>query len=313
MKDLRKLLAHTITIQSLKKTEQPTEPSAKEEPSQPTMTNGSTDGKDTAESPQESVTGLHIVQVGAGGIGTKLADGVVRRLQKQETSSLVIVDGDTIEPSNLTRQEFTPIQVGMPKAEALCQGLQEKYPEAELDIGFVHKYVGEEFIKENFNGGKVDLVLLAVDSDVTRKFFIESYDGWIISGQNDYQDGSTFIWHPELNPNPTKSPIPVYVELGESGVDRSKMSCQEISNLEGGEQLNFANFMAAGWMLAALEALVGNIPLEWNFVFFNLQTGEASSSWRGVDVRPNLLQPLRSRPDLPDTEVEAPAEAAAAE
>jgi tRNA A37 threonylcarbamoyladenosine dehydratase len=49
-----------------------------------------------------------VVMVGAGGIGTWLASGVVRLLEwKFPGSALIIVDGDHYEAKNLERQDFS--------------------------------------------------------------------------------------------------------------------------------------------------------------------------------------------------------------
>jgi tRNA A37 threonylcarbamoyladenosine dehydratase len=51
-----------------------------------------------------------VVLVGAGGIGTWLAEGVVRLLEwKYPGSALIIVDGDSYEQRNLERQSFTQV------------------------------------------------------------------------------------------------------------------------------------------------------------------------------------------------------------
>ncbi|WP_167384034.1 ThiF family adenylyltransferase [Cereibacter sphaeroides] len=56
--------------------------------------------------------------IGLGGIGSEL----VRHLSVAGVGTLICVDGDTVEPSNLNRQVwFSPGDVGLPKAECLAR------------------------------------------------------------------------------------------------------------------------------------------------------------------------------------------------
>ena len=65
------------------------------------------------------------VLVGAGGIGTWLADGLARLLEyKYPGSALIIVDGDTYEERNKERQSFT--QMGN-KAIATAHRLTQQF------------------------------------------------------------------------------------------------------------------------------------------------------------------------------------------
>lgn len=80
---------------------------------------------------RESLTRIRDIRVGlagAGGLGSNCAQMLVR----SGFADLVIVDGDTIEASNLNRQFYFPYQIGQPKALALADNLLSINPALRL-------------------------------------------------------------------------------------------------------------------------------------------------------------------------------------
>ncbi|MBS3788540.1 ThiF family adenylyltransferase, partial [Candidatus Bipolaricaulota bacterium] len=73
---------------------------------------------------QQKVTGfdqgaleeLHVTLVGAGGLGTEIGEGLVRK----GVGSLDIIDHDTVKLSNLNRQKFYEDDIYCNKARALA-------------------------------------------------------------------------------------------------------------------------------------------------------------------------------------------------
>ena len=61
---------------------------------------------------------------GAGGLGSNAA----MMLARCGVGTLVLGDGDTVEPSNLNRQHYFPRHVGLPKVEVLATQLAELSP-----------------------------------------------------------------------------------------------------------------------------------------------------------------------------------------
>ena len=61
---------------------------------------------------------------GAGGLGSNAA----MMLARCGVGRLILVDGDSVEPSNLNRQHYFPRHVGRPKVEALAEQLCELAP-----------------------------------------------------------------------------------------------------------------------------------------------------------------------------------------
>jgi len=67
--------------------------------------------------------------IGAGGLGTPVAT----MLAAVGVGSIIIVDGDRVAPSNLHRQfQFTPADIGKPKAEVLAAQLRLQNPAIEV-------------------------------------------------------------------------------------------------------------------------------------------------------------------------------------
>ena len=61
-----------------------------------------------------------ILIVGAGGIGGLALDLIVPALEKvKQKSSITIMDGDTVEASNLGHQRFSTSDIGFFKTDAL--------------------------------------------------------------------------------------------------------------------------------------------------------------------------------------------------
>ena len=66
---------------------------------------------------------------GCGGIGSNAA----LMLARSGVRRFLLVDHDTVDASNLNRQQFMPRDVGRPKAEALRDRLLELDPELDID------------------------------------------------------------------------------------------------------------------------------------------------------------------------------------
>lgn len=75
----------------------------------------------------DSTTALqaaHVIIAGAGGLGSNVAIALARI----GVGKLTLIDFDSVELSNLNRQQYKLSQVGMPKVTALKQNLQEFNP-----------------------------------------------------------------------------------------------------------------------------------------------------------------------------------------
>lgn len=77
----------------------------------------------------ERLAAVRVGLAGAGGLGSNCA----LLLARSGVERFLILDGDTVDASNLNRQQFLPRHVGMPKVTALAEQLRELNPAARVD------------------------------------------------------------------------------------------------------------------------------------------------------------------------------------
>ncbi len=103
----------------------------------------------------DKLTKAHVTIAGAGGLGSNIAIALTRI----GVGHLTLIDFDSIELSNLNRQQFKLSQVGMPKVVALKQNLQEFNPFIEIKTKQVE--VTHDNVKELF--ADADIITEAFD------------------------------------------------------------------------------------------------------------------------------------------------------
>lgn len=117
----------------------------------------------------EALRTKRVILFGVGGVGSWCAECLIRT----GLTHLTIVDGDTVQASNINRQlPATRTTMGMPKVEALKARLLEINPEAEIeDVCTMYKPTpapslqGGEFTSPNqFQLSDFDYVIDAIDS-----------------------------------------------------------------------------------------------------------------------------------------------------
>ena len=82
---------------------------------------------------EQDLARLASVRVGIAGAGG-LGSNVAMLLARSGVRRFTVVDGDSVEPSNLNRQWYWPEDVGLPKVEALRQRLLSLEPALCLDV-----------------------------------------------------------------------------------------------------------------------------------------------------------------------------------
>ena len=114
---------------------------------------------------------VRVIIFGVGGVGSWCAEALIRT----GLTHLTIVDGDTVQPSNVNRQLLaTRETLGRPKVEALRERLLSINPDAEIVA--VHQYLtpalsqgeGETSESSDFRFEEYDYVIDAID-DVPAK------------------------------------------------------------------------------------------------------------------------------------------------
>jgi molybdopterin/thiamine biosynthesis adenylyltransferase len=97
---------------------------------------------------------------GGAGIGSVIAECALRFGFEQIT----VVDGDTVEESNLNRQNYTEADLGKYKAETLAQRLQEIHPGA--NIRFHNRFIDENNVYEMIEGQNIAVNALDFKSGI---------------------------------------------------------------------------------------------------------------------------------------------------
>lgn len=95
---------------------------------------------------QEKIAGTVVAVCGLGGLGSNIAIALARA----GIGKLLLFDFDTVDVSNLHRQQYKAEQIGQPKAEALGANLREIAPHVSLDARRVKitEENGRELLKE---------------------------------------------------------------------------------------------------------------------------------------------------------------------
>ena len=133
------------------------------------------DPSESATDRQERVEGfdqsvmrrLKVVQVGAGGLGGEIAQGLVRK----GVGLLKIFDGDTVELSNLSRQFFYEEDLYKNKATCLARNLVKEGVSGSLITPY--PFMVQKAIEDTLDVS-CDIVICAPDNDETR-IFISRY------------------------------------------------------------------------------------------------------------------------------------------
>lgn len=243
------------------------------------------------------------ILVGAGGIGTWLAAGLVRLLEwKFPGSALIIVDGDNYEEKNKERQEFTKLGN---KAVVKATELVNQFPNTTI-IPVAKWVVADDFSGvADENSPKItasqliredDVVFAVVDNFAARKILFDAASKLnnvdVFTGGNDddlfgsiyhYQkrDGQEVTvhpaeFHPEYHNPPDKNP--------------GELSCQERSEISGGTQLLATNMAVSAFILGRVQkTIVSNQSPEETEIFFDLGLGKSEPYNRTVS---NLNQPI---------------------
>ena len=244
------------------------------------------------------------ILVGAGGIGTWLAAGLVRLLEwKFPGSALIIVDGDTYEEKNKERQDFTKLGN---KAVVKAAELVPQFPNTTIIP--LPKWV----VDDNFNGvtdddspkitasqliREGDVVFAVVDNFAARKILFDAAAKLnnidVFTGGNDddlfgsiyhYQkrDGLEITahpaeFHPEYDNPPDKNP--------------GELSCQDRAQIEGGTQLLATNMAVASFILGRVQKIiVSNQSPEETEIFFDLGLGKSEPYNR---MHSSLEEPIK--------------------
>lgn len=246
-----------------------------------------------------------VVLIGCGGIGTWLGHGLAKALQFQAPGSVMfLIDGDTFEPKNAQRQQFShpgnkahvlaediqhsnPSVFVIPRAAWIVNSeVANDTPEEDSDDGsiVVAKITAESILEEN------DLVYVCVDNHSARKLIFDAAKNYenidvFTGGNNSVEDpdpmfGSVYHYRRRDGQDITLPPGFFHPEI-EHPTDKNpgELSCQERAELDGGTQLLSVNMGVASFLLAKTAHAVFGSPeedksaMEKAEIYFDLAEG----------------------------------------
>lgn len=217
---------------------------------------------------------MKITIVGLGGIGSSILPMVSRMVYTNSSSiphTLSLVDGDSYERKNISRQQFPLTFVGMNKAAAQASKLSCTMG---ITVRYLTDYLTSENIDSHLHNLDPDVILSCVDNNQVRWLL----SNWVhnklsdecckpillIQGGNDKWDGSVHAYGISYINGLLRTigqPIEVRhpnINAGSREGSREHLSCQELLNMPGGEQTMVANSMAAVLMFSLLQAYIHN-------------------------------------------------------
>ena len=110
---------------------------------------------------QGALARAHAVLIGCGGIGGEVGVGLARK----GVGQITLFDHDSVEPSNLARQQFGPEDVGRNKAMALAGNLRRHATGRTVLEGHARSF---QSALEDGIDAKGDVAVVGVDNNVTR-------------------------------------------------------------------------------------------------------------------------------------------------
>lgn len=189
---------------------------------------------------------MNITVIGLGGVGSILVERMSRFLNytAESEAKMLFVDGDTYEPKNYERQEFS--QMGN-KADIKVSDLAIKFPN--IDYDSYPAYINEANTADVIKDGTI--VFMCVDNHKSRNI-INNYckvlnNVTLISGGNEWTDGNVQLYvrrdgkdltpdiaayHPEIATPDDKLP--------------EEQTCEQLA--DSAPQLYFANLGVATLM-----------------------------------------------------------------
>jgi len=223
---------------------------------------------------------MNIVIIGLGGIGSILCERIARYIKYSGDpgAKILLVDGDSYEPKNYERQDFT--RMGN-KAEVKAADMKMQF--SSLDVGSFPSFVNETNTGHIIKEGSI--VFMCVDNHPTRR--LVSYyckqlnDIILISGGNELTDGNVQIYVRKSGVDITPDLCSYHPEI-ETPDDKhpEEMTCEELAISE--PQLYFTNLTVATFMCQAFYNVVIKQQCEKSEIYFDMLQMAARAQTRIV-------------------------------
>lgn len=239
---------------------------------------------------------LHILQVGAGGIGSAVAADLARLIysvRERCTISYRIADGDRVEESNLLRQNFINPDLAKNKAMVLAERYSRAYG---IPISYFDQYVTDKetfddllFPPDGYDWHKDIIMIGCVDDNGARKLmhevFMSRYNILWLDGGNETYDGQVVLGYKKEGIIILPPVSRVYKDILEAGApQRSLDNCAAV--VAEKPQAYSANKMAATIMMSFLYNIIVNKACETHMATFDC---------RNIMVRPWYIEDLKQK------------------
>lgn len=223
---------------------------------------------------------MRIQIVGLGGIGSSLVQPLAKFLRYDTEESeydVLMIDHDTVEEGNLSRQAFVSSDIHAFKSQVMAEEFESKFSalshSKSLNVGSVTEPLSKKNIEDLIRDDSI--TFCGVDNYVTRvlleKHICQLNNAIAIFGGNFYHDGDVNI----VSISDGESVFPLYTEKHPELIEKmenpiDERSCDEVS--KSAPQLVLANQMAAQLMMGAFYQHVKK-NLDWHEVMFDIDSG----------------------------------------
>lgn len=223
-----------------------------------------------------------IIIIGAGGTGSWLSS-YLSKLQDR-LHSVTLVDGDVVEPKNLSRQNFMRMDIGKNKADVVARAASRMITD---EVAFVYSAIPEFIttpeelggvVKRVANDGAIPIIAGAVDNNASRKIvhdFVTTYDKEVVwvDGGNSERRGQVIVMPKNEKGEVLDgfySPFELHDEFNVIDGDERRpdqISCAEQS--ESAPQNIAANVLSATTMFMLINKIVAGETVLVNELFFD--------------------------------------------
>ena len=243
----------------------------------------------------QSPGGYNIIVIGAGGTGGYLIRDLARFIYavKEKGDSrpftIKLVDADVVEQKNILRQNFTPRDLGKPKAEVQARRYSSSFG---LEIQAINRMIESpedisSLLDHSRHGDRnvQNIIIGCVDNNKARRHVAETmrlWNGtyWIDSG-NESKSGQVVCGYGQYNrygysnisrneqfwlPNVTNL-FPEILDPAEDDVEQADVSCADRSLVD--RQNISVNQTAAGHILNYVRQIIMEEPITINKIEFN--------------------------------------------
>ncbi len=221
----------------------------------------------------------HVMVVGCGGTGGNFIKEFTRFLYSAGENNgdhvkVTLIDGDIVETKNIARQPFTEEDVGLNKAEAMCQAIYEVFG---LSFGYYENYIDSAKTLESICGdGYLPILIGAVDNHAARRVMHEYFDA---AESCIYLDSANEFSYGELVIGACLDGQIIYPDrtyyfrdiLEDASRNRSQMGCEELN--QAAPQHIATNLFAANLLLANVTQILVDMKIQGGIYYFDAFKG----------------------------------------